>query len=324
MVVMDLSRLRGIYTPMLTPLTPDERVDVPSLRQLVDYLIGSGVHGLWALGTTGEFALLPTSERARAAAATVEQAAGRVPVIVSVGDSSTGLALRHVASAVAAGADAIASTPPHYFRHTMDEAVEHFRTLKAAAPDMPLLVYNIPQTVKVEMTVSAVVELAREGVCSGIKDSQNDLEWFRSLVLGLRAEELDERFPCFLGTRALIDAGVAIGAAGAIPSISNVVPAACVETFEAAAGGDFGAAAAAQEQVVAFEELIGVAAGGSRNAAIICGMKEVLRLWGVIEHATACRPLRPLTGGEVDELARRVLEQPLDTRANTAVSAADF
>ena len=79
--MLDRARLRGIYPPILTPLTPDERVDVPSLRSLVSWLIEQGVHGIWALGTTGEFPALDATQRAAALAATVEAAAGRVPAL---------------------------------------------------------------------------------------------------------------------------------------------------------------------------------------------------------------------------------------------------
>ena len=77
---------------MLTPLDADERVDETSLRRLVDFLVGAGVHGVWAMGTTGEFAGIAEAERARAIQATVDEVAGRVPVIANIGDSSTGLA----------------------------------------------------------------------------------------------------------------------------------------------------------------------------------------------------------------------------------------
>src|SRR6185503_11844865 len=191
---MQPARLQGIFVPMLTPLTADERVDEAPLRRLVDFLVDGGVHGLWAMVTTGEFAALPEAERAVAVAATVEQTAGRVPVIANIGASSTGLALRHARNAAAAGADALALTPPHYYPHSMDEMLVHFRALKEAFPDTPLLVYNIPQTVKVKMTVPTTLQLAREGTCQGIKDSQNDLRWFRMLTQSIRADGLEDRF----------------------------------------------------------------------------------------------------------------------------------
>ncbi len=307
---MDLSRLWGIFVPMLTPITPDETVDEPSLRRLVDFLVGAGVHGIWAMGTTGEFPAFPEAERARALAATVSQVAGRVPVIANVGDSSTGLALRHARQAAAAGADALALTPPHYYPHSMDEMLTHFRALKEAFPDLPLLVYNIPQTVKIKMTVATTLQLAREGTVQGIKDSQNDLRWFRLLVQGIRAAGIEDRFRMFLGTRILIDAGAVIGAHGAIPATANVAPAAAAEAWEAAARGDFRLAERAQDVVGRFEELAEIARGGSPEAAGFASMKSVLRHWGVIEHAQLMRPLRSFSSEETVVLSERLTALP--------------
>src|SRR5919199_490093 len=221
-----LSSLHGIFVPIVTPLTPDERVDHMSLRRLIDFLIEGGVHGIWVMGTTGEFAAFPEEERAAAIETTVDHVAGRVPVIANVGDSSTGLALRHARHAARLGVDALALTPPHYYPHSMDEMLTHFRALKQAHPDLPLLIYNIPQTVKVKMTLPTTLQLAREGTVQGIKDSQNDLRWFRLLVQSIRADGLEDQFRLFLGTRILIDAAFVIGAHGAIPATSNVAPAA--------------------------------------------------------------------------------------------------
>src|SRR5438445_2302160 len=280
---MEPARLHGIFVPMLTPLSADESVDEASLRRLVDFLVGAGVHGIWSMGTTGEFAALPESERARGVAATIEQVAGRVPVVANIGDSSTGLALRHARHAVEAGADALALTPPHYYPHSMDEMLTHFRAMKEAFPDLPLLVYNIPQTVKVKMSVSTTLQLAREGTVQGIKDSQNDLRWFRQLAHAIRSDGLEDHFRLFLGTRILIDAALLIGAHGAIPATSNVAPAACAESWEAAVRGDFALSARAQEVVMGYEDLAELARAGSPDAASYSAMKNTLREWGVIE-----------------------------------------
>src|SRR3981081_1215541 len=289
---MEPARLHGIFVPMLTPLAADESIDESSLRHLVDFLGDAGVHGIWALGTTGEFAALPEAERARGVAATVDQVAGRVPVVANIGDSSTGLALRHARHAVEAGADALALTPPHYYPHSMDEMLTHFRALKEAFPDLPLLVYNIPQTVKVKMTLQTTLQLAREGTVQGIKDSQNDLRWFRMLAIAIREGGLENQFRLFLGTRILVDAALVIGAHGAIPATSNVAPAAAAEAWEAAVRGDFGLAARAQEVGMGYEDLADIARGGSAEAASFSSMKLTLREWGVIADSRLTRPLR--------------------------------
>jgi 4-hydroxy-tetrahydrodipicolinate synthase len=307
---MQPAQLGGIFVPMLTPLDADERVDETSLRRLVDFLVGAGVHGIWAMGTTGEFAGIAEAERARAIQATVEEVAGRVPVIANIGDSSTGLALRHARHAVEAGADALALTPPHYYPHSMDEMLTHFRAMKEAFPDLPLLVYNIPQTVKVKMSVATTLQLAREGTVQGIKDSQNDLRWFRMLAVAIRGDGLEDQFRLFLGTRILIDAALVIGAHGAIPATSNVAPAAAAEAWEAAVRGDFTLSARAQEVVMRYEDLAGVARGGSPDAASYSSMKNILCDWGIIDSARLMRPLRDFSEDEVTELRRRLQTLP--------------
>lgn len=295
---------------MVTPLAADESVDEVSLRRLVDFLVGAGVHGIWSMGTTGEFAALSEVERARGVEATIDQVRGRVPVIANIGDSSTGLALRHARHAVDAGADALALTPPHYYPHSMDEMLIHYRALKEAFPDQPLLIYNIPQTVKVKMTVATTLQLAREGTVQGIKDSQNDLRWFRMLTQAIRADGLEEQFRMFLGTRILIDAAFVVGAHGAIPATSNVAPAAAAESWEAAERGDFALAQRAQEVVMRFEDLSDVARGGSAEAAGFASMKSILHEWGIIDDPRLTRPLRCFGDEETTELRRRLKELP--------------
>ena len=305
-----MTSFHGIFCPMVTPLTREETVDQASLRRLIDFLIDGGVHGIWVMGTTGEFALLPETERARAVALTVEQVAGRVPVIANVGDSSTALALRHARHAVVAGADALACTPPHYYLHSMDEVITHYRILKEALPEQPLFIYNIPQTVKVRMTLDATLQLAREGTASGIKDSQNDLQWFRTLAATIRQEGRESEFRLFLGTRTLIDLGVLAGAHGAIPANSNVVPRACAMAYEAAVAGDWAGARSAQALATRYDDLAKVAHGGSTNAATLSSLKHVLHSWGIVDEPTVARPSRPLTQDEVGELNRRLQALP--------------
>jgi 4-hydroxy-tetrahydrodipicolinate synthase len=240
----------------------------------------------------------------------VDQVSGRVPVIANIGDSSTGLALRHGRRAVDAGVDALALTPPHYYPHSMDEMLTHFRIVKQAFPDLPLLVYNIPQTVKVKMTLQTTLQLAREGTVQGIKDSQNDLRWFRLLVQAIRADALEDQFRMFLGTRILIDAAFVIGAHGAIPATSNVAPAASAETWEAVVRGDQQLAARAQEIVIKFEDMAEIAHAGSPDAAGYSSMKNILREWGVIDDPRLTLPLRSMNEEELAEVRRRLQSLP--------------
>jgi 4-hydroxy-tetrahydrodipicolinate synthase len=173
-----------------------------------------------------------------------------------------------------------------------------------------LLIYNIPQNVKVKMTVATTLELAREGTVQGIKDSQNDLRWFRLLSQAIYADGLDAQFRLFLGTRILIDAAKVIGAHGAIPATSNVAPAAAAEAWEAADRGDYELSARAQEIVMAYEELAEIARGGSPEAASYGSMKLVLKEWGIFTDTRLTRPLRSLSESEAADLRSRLAKIP--------------
>src|SRR5687767_2562897 len=108
----DLTRYHGIFPPILTPLMPYGALDEDSLVRLTRWLMDEGVHGIWACGTNGEFPCFSAEERERVVAACVKGAAGRVPVIANAADCSTTLAIDHGRRALAAGADALAMTPP--------------------------------------------------------------------------------------------------------------------------------------------------------------------------------------------------------------------
>ncbi|MFN0073372.1 MAG: dihydrodipicolinate synthase family protein [Chloroflexota bacterium] len=304
---MDRAAFRGIFPPVMTPLLPDEVPDLASLERLLGFLLEQGVHGLWLLGTTGEFSTLDERERASVLETAVRVAGGRVPVIASICDASTKLAIRHGQAALRAGADAVAVTPPYYYPNSQDELLAHYRAVREGV-DLPLFIYNFPQMVKVKLDVKTAVTLAEEGTVIGIKDSQNDLQWYRDVALATRARGLD--FRMFAGTRSLIDASILAGGHGAIPSVSNVAPAACVATFNASVAGDYVAAASHQEQVIKWDSLPSVAQGGSANAATFSTMKVILKSWGIIDHDTVSQPLRPLADAERTELLRRVAELP--------------
>lgn len=296
---------RGIFTPLVTPIGPHEGPDLASLRRLVDFQLRAGVHGLWAMGTSAEFASFSTDERAAAVETVVETAAGRVPIIANVSDASTRMTIEHGRRALLAGADGIAATPPYYYPHSQDELLVHYRAIREAV-DLPLFIYNIPQTVRVRLDLHTAYQLAEEGTVSGIKDSQNDLEWFRQLVVFIHRRQLP--FWAFAGTRYLIDAAVLAGAGGAIPSLANAFPELCVQAYELAIAGDFAGAADVETRIIEIEQVAAVAQGGSPNAVILGFLKTVLEARGVIANAALTAPLRSLTPDEQREMRARLRE----------------
>jgi 4-hydroxy-tetrahydrodipicolinate synthase len=298
--MLDLERLHGIVPPILTPIRADETIDLGSLRRLIEFQIGEGVHGIWVLGTTGEFASFSRRERAEAVEAAVEAVNGRVPVVVNISDAATRLAVEHAREARDAGADAIALLPPYYYVNEQDELLDHFRRVRAEV-DLPLLAYNIPQNVKAKFGVETILKLGQEGAIVGLKDSQNDLDWFRQVMTGARERGVALRG--FLGTRYLIDAGLLAGAHGAIPGIANIAPRLCVECYEAARRGDFAAADRATARLIQITKLSGLVKGGSPTASNFATMKAALKQIGVLETGLVTAPLRNVTSEEEAKVA---------------------
>lgn len=292
---MEMDKYRGVMVPILTPLMPDMKVDVGSLRRLVRYLLENGVHGIWVSGTTSEFPALPDRERMVSIDTVVSEVAGRVPVIGNVSHSSTQLAVDLALEARESGLDAIAATPPYYYSHTPDEMVDHFRHIRDAV-GLPVWVYNIPQMVKTAVPPATVVELAAEGAVEGIKDSSGAGELLAEL--NIRCEQGDVRLYRFLGTTLRITTAAKLGAHGVIPGISNLVPAWSVRGWDAGVAGDEETARECDAKLMVADKVQKLAKGGSAQAAIYSGMKAALKEIGVIDHDTVTRPLRPLTETE--------------------------
>ena len=292
---MAANGLEGVVVPILTPLTPDEKVDRTSLRRLVGYLIDNGVHGIWAAGTTGEFAALRDSERLVAIETVVEETAGRVPVIGNISAAGTEVTIDLGLSLQEAGLDAMAATPPYYYPCAQDELQDHYRYIKDRV-GAALWVYNIPPTVKTTVEPATVAGLAGEGTVAGVKDSSGAGELLAQLnvLCDLGGIELRR----FLGSEFLIATTRGVGAHGVIPAIGNLAPAAVSKAWEAGEAGDLTTVRELQRKIMAASGVMRLAKGGGPNAARLAGMKSALKIMGVIDHDTMTRPLRPLADDE--------------------------
>ena len=212
---------KGVIIPILTPLKSDETVDVPSLKRLVNYLIDSGVHGIWVSGTTGEFAQLTDSERIRSVEAVVDEVAGRVPVIGNVSGASTQLSINLALEVQEMGLDGIAVTPPYYYPNAQDEVLDHYRHIRSRV-GTPLWVYNIPQTVKTAVAPGTVATLASEGAVVGVKDSSGAGELLAEL--NVLCEQGGLSLLRFLGTSYRMTVAMGVGVQGVIPGRQSRKP----------------------------------------------------------------------------------------------------
>ncbi|WP_197522404.1 dihydrodipicolinate synthase family protein [Occultella aeris] len=242
--------LHGVLPPVVLPMTPDGEIDSESLESHVGHLVAAGVHGLWANGTTGEFYSLDGEGRAEVVRLCAKAAAGRVPVVAHVGDTSTSLAVRHAREAVAAGAAMVSVLPPYFVGFDQDELKRHYRAL-AHAVDGPVVAYHLPQFIPATLSIDSIVELVADGILCGAKDSSSNMVWFRRLQRRLR--DAGTPLPCLTGGSSVADLGYLLGAVGSVSSTGNLTPRHLVRQYEAARKGDWDLVLALQEQS---EELI--------------------------------------------------------------------
>ena len=287
--------IKGVIVPIITPLKSDETVDVPSLRRMVNYLIDSGVHGIWVSGTTGEFANLTDRERLVSMETVVNEVAGRLPIICNVSGGSTQLSINMALEVQEMGMDGIAATPPYYYPNAQDEILDHFRHIRSRV-GMPLWVYNIPQTVKTAVAPGTIATLASEQAVVGVKDSSGTGELLAELNVLCQQGGLS--LLRFLGTAFRVTSASSVGVDGVIPGIANLIPAVCARGWEAGESGDVDTVNECNAKIIAMQKVAKLAKGGGPNAAAFAGMKSALKIMGVIDDDTVSRPLRPFTDDE--------------------------
>jgi len=224
--------LHGIIPPITTPFDADGEINETALRAQVRWLIGQGVHGLAAGGSTGEGHTLDADELRRLVATVTEEAAGRAPVIAGIIVDSTRDAIRRGKALAGLGVAALQVTPVHYlFRPDDDAMVEHFRTI-CDATGRPLIIYNVvPWTY---LSPDLLVRIMREvpGVI-GVKQSAGDLKLVADLLLIGGPDDL-----IFSAVDALLYPSFALGAHGTIAALPTAAPGACVALWNAVQRGD--------------------------------------------------------------------------------------
>lgn len=284
-------KLHGVIPAVLTPFTAEGRVDEQALRKYIDFLIAAGVHGLFPLGTNGAGPLLSTADRQFVAATVVNQAAGRVPVIIHTGAISTEETVALTRHAQEIGADAAAVVAPWYFPHD-DLALEaHFAAVADAAHDLEIYLYNIPGNAKNDLKPSLVKRLAnRFSNIRGVKDSSKDLGRLQDYIAALGPD-----LTVVVGTDALVVPALLIGAAGVVSAIGNCLPKVMVELYEAFRQGDTARAVQLQYRANQVRDAL-------KTGPYITGYMEALRLQGLdLGHVKS--PLREMTADEAARLA---------------------
>ena len=161
------------YTALLTPFK-DNKVDYSSYKELIDFQINNGTHGLVPVGTTGESPTLSHDEHKKLIEVCIEQSNGRVPVIAGAGSNSTSEAVDFVKHACSAGADGLLIVTPYYNKPTQSGLLAHYNELIKHA-SKPIIIYDIPGRSVIQMTDETMAKLAQDQFIVGVKDATADL-----------------------------------------------------------------------------------------------------------------------------------------------------
>ena len=163
----------GVFPYLVSPIDETGRIKSGVLGRLVDDLIGDGVHGLTPLGSTGEFAYLSNAQRAEAVRATVEAAAGRVPVVAGVAATATADAVAQARDYQKLGADGILAILESYFPLAEPQVESYFRAI-ADAVDVPVVLYTNPQFQRTDLSLDVIARLSEHPRIGYIKDASTN------------------------------------------------------------------------------------------------------------------------------------------------------
>ncbi len=226
-------KISGSYVALVTPFASGE-VDYESLAGLIEFQIASGTQGLVPCGTTGESPTLTHEEQHRVTSFTVEQAAGRVPVVGGTGSNSTDEALRLTRYAKSCGADACLVVNPYYNKPTQQGLYEHIARI--AEVDLPIVLYNIPGRCSVEMTPETIVRMYEDiEQVVAVKEATGKLDYASAVASACDIAILS-------GDDSLTLPISSVGGSGVISVLGNILPAEVRKLCDAIAAGDSQAA----------------------------------------------------------------------------------
>lgn len=240
---MTSERLAGCGTALITPFVESGDLDERSLRAFVDWQIASGVHFLVPCGSTGEAATMTVAEHRRVVEITVEQTAGRVPVIAGAASNDTKKAIALSREMEAVGATHLLHASPMYNKPPQRGIVAHFRAI-ADAVQIPIVVYNVPGRTASNIEAATTLELAEHENIVAVKEASGNLAQVSEII-----RHRPSGFAVLSGDDPLTLQVMADGGDGVVSVTSNVAPSLVAKLTELCAAGDFDSARSVHHQL---------------------------------------------------------------------------
>ena len=230
---------KGMATAIVTPMTKTD-IDYEALGRFIEFQIENGINAIVVMGTTGENATIEYCDQKEVIRFTVEKVAGRVPVIAGTGTNNTDHVLSNTKNACEVGADAVLVVTPYYNKATQNGLYQFFTTI-ADASSVPVILYNVPSRTGCNLLPKTVARLAEHPNIVGVKEATGNVAQMVE-IMHLCGDKID----VYSGEDALTVPMLAMGAAGTISVLSNVVPKEAVAMTDAFFAGDLKTAAKLQ------------------------------------------------------------------------------
>lgn len=293
---MARNRFKGLGVALITPFTPTGEVDYTALRRLIDYQLTGGVDFFCILATTGETPCLTDDEKRRIRELVVEKVHGQVPILMGCGGNNTAAVVHQLQHDDFTGIDGVLSVCPYYNKPSQEGLYQHFRTI-AAATDLPVVLYNVPGRVGVNMTAATTLRLAAD--CPNIvavKEASGNFTQIDDIIKNKPAT-----FDVISGDDGITFPLVTLGAVGVISVIGNALPREFSRMLRLALAGEYDAARHIHHKFTELFKLLFV----DGNPA---GVKAMLHAMGLIENELRLPlvPARISTMGEISAIVKEL------------------
>ncbi len=292
---MDLQKLRGVGTALVTPFRNDGTIDFTALKDLIEFQIDNNVNFLTILGTTSESATMTNSEKNAVVDFIIETVNGRIPVVVGCGGNNTSQVIDSIKELNKPGVDAILSVVPYYNKPTQNGLFQHFKAI-ANSTDLPIILYNVPGRTASNLTADTTLKLAREFKnIIAIKEASPDFSQAMQIV-----KNKPDDFLVLSGDDALTLPLLSCGFDGVISVVSNAFPSEFSTMVWDALNGGFAKARVNHYKLIDIIESM----FEQGNPA---GIKAFLTLKGFIENNLRL-PLVPVSGNLFAKIEQQLVE----------------
>jgi 4-hydroxy-tetrahydrodipicolinate synthase len=283
-----MKKFHGALVALVTPFI-DGQLDEQGLKDLIEFQIKNGTHGIVPVGTTGESATLSFDEHKKVVDITVKTVNGRVPVVAGTGANSTLEAIELTESARDSGADAVLSVVPYYNKPNQEGIYLHFKEI-AEKVDIPVFLYNVPGRTVINMLPETVARLAELDNVIGIKEASGSLEQVTDVL-----RSCPDDFIVLSGDDFTAMPSICVGTKGVISVVSNVYPRAMAALMETALEGDLVKANELNRKLFPLMKLM-FAAPSPAPA------KKGAELLGKIKDGTPRLPMAPIDNATLEKL----------------------